>query len=42
MRNNVIEKCDNLIRINTNIETESLNVSNASAIVLHHFFNKSN
>ena len=40
MRKNVIDKCDALIKIKTDTEIESLNVSNASAIILHHIFHK--
>ena len=39
IRKNVSEKCNQLIKIKMNKETESLNVSNASAIILHHIAN---
>tara|TARA_B110000503_G_C7122146_1_gene402975 strand:- start:1021 stop:1740 length:720 start_codon:yes stop_codon:yes gene_type:complete len=42
MRNNVREKCDQLIKIKTTQEMESLNVSNASAIILNHLWNSKN
>ena len=42
LRKNVSEKCDQLIRIKTSLEIESLNVSNASAIILNHFANNTN
>lgn len=41
IRKNVSEKCNQLIKIKMNKETESLNVSNASAIILHHIANLS-
>lgn len=41
IRKNVSEKCNQLIKIKMNTETESLNVSNASAIILHHIANLS-
>ena len=42
MRNNVREKCDQLIKIKTSKEIYSLNVSNASAIILNHLWNSKN
>ena len=41
IRKNVSEKCNQLIKIKMNKETESLNVSNDSAIILHHIANLS-
>jgi len=41
IRKNVSKKCNQLIKIKMNKETESLNVSNASAIILHHIANLS-
>lgn len=38
MRQSIEKKCDSVIKINIHPEMESLNVSNASAIILHHYY----